>query len=81
MWFGKTVAGVPDEPADLSRTVDEYLRAHRQKVHTRRRCVSADCHSITSQETIVKVTCGDRKLRGAWSLSDETVGERTSLVV
>lgn len=52
MWFGKTVVDVPDEPADLSLTVDEYLRTRRQKVHTRSGYVSTDCHSITSQETV-----------------------------
>jgi hypothetical protein len=52
MWFGKRVADVLDEPADLSLAVDEYLRTRRQKVHTRRGCVSTDYHSITSQETV-----------------------------
>jgi hypothetical protein len=72
MWFGKTVADVPEEPAGSSRHVDEYFRTYIRNVgtylptttawHPRRQYRNCDC-------------CGNRKLRGAWSLSDVTVGE------
>jgi hypothetical protein len=75
MWFGKTAADVPDEPADLSLTVDKYLRTRRQKVHNETwvRIYRLPQHYIPG-DSIVKATWGDRKLRGAWSLSDETIG-------
>lgn len=47
MWFGKSIADVPEEHVDSGLHVDEYFRKH-----TKRRHGSTNYHSMASQVTV-----------------------------